>query len=98
MRLALLVFIVFSYGCVSSKVFDGGSNQVLQNYSEISFEDIDLNEDGNITSAEVSTFNKNSPRSSSTAVSAPIWTTIAIIALTLIMCAASALIRCNRSE
>ena len=98
MKLILLVFIAFSYGCISSRVFNGEPNQALQNYSEISFDDIDLDEDGNITSTEVNAFNKNSTRSSSTVISAPIWTTIAIISLTLIMCAVSSVIRCNRSE
>jgi len=68
-------------------------------FSDVTFEDIDLNEDGEITNTEVRNFSEKAAiESSEPQVTAPIWATIGIVVLTLVMCALSAVIKCNKSE
>ena len=66
---------------------------------DITFEKIDLNEDGDITKTEVDQFSSNiSSRSVGPELSLPIWATVGIVILTLIMCVVSTFMRCNKSE
>ena len=85
---------------MSSKTFKHSRNPPSPpTFSEVTFEDIDLNEDGNISKTEVKNFSeKAAAESLSPQISAPIWATIGIVVLTLVMCVLSAVIKCNKSE
>lgn len=93
----LLILILFFAGCVSMpKPKAIVSSPVVE---QITFDEIDLNEDGDITETEVKQFNKNiSALSNQPQLSLPIWATAGIILLTLVMCAVSTFMRCNKSE
>ena len=98
----LLILLLLTLGaCMSSPLINkkNTSNPVVVQNEDIEFEDIDLNEDGNISRQEVKVFNKSSKtQSAAYETSAPIWVTVGIISLTLVMCLVSALIKCNKSE
>lgn len=67
---------------------------------EVTFDDLDIDEDGNVTKAEIKNYNKtmNLKPSFGQNISAPVWATIGIAASTLVMCLVSTLVRCNKSE
>ena len=97
MKYLILIFLLFS-GCMT-KSFKNSKINPSPDYSELSFETLDLNEDGNISKTEVKNFSEKAIiDSSKPEVSAPIWATIGIVVLTLIMCLLSAIIKCNKSE
>lgn len=101
MKALLIIGVLTISGCMSSKTFDKRHTSFppAPLYSEVTFEDIDLNEDGNITEAEVKNFsNIASSESVGPNISPAIWATIGIVVLTLIMCIISAIIKCNKSE
>jgi hypothetical protein len=98
MNKALLIFLLLFSGCGTATRIKS-VNSPPPSFVHIKFEDIDLNEDGNITSTEVSTFSeRESLRRPKPEISAPIWATIGIAGTTLVMCVLSALIRCSKSE
>tara|TARA_Y100000994_G_C15270827_1_gene266980 strand:+ start:29 stop:334 length:306 start_codon:yes stop_codon:yes gene_type:complete len=98
----LLILLLFTFGgCMSGSIINkkNDSNPIVIQKEDIEFEDIDLNEDGDISRQEVKVFNKsNKTQSAAYETSAPIWVTVGIISLTLVMCLVSALIKCNKSE
>ncbi len=88
-------------GCMSSPVINqkNSPNPIVVERGDVKFEDIDLDEDGDISRAEVKVFNESTKKQSAAyETSAPIWITVGIISLTLLMCLVSALIKCNKSE
>lgn len=101
MKNFLTLFVLFFSGCVSTPLIDqkNSSNPITIERRDVEFEDIDLDEDGNISRAEVEVFSQSAKNQSSLyEQSAPIWITVGIISLTLLMCVSSALIKCNKSE
>lgn len=100
MKLAFL-FLIFlmSSGCVSKYIPRSNPTEAV-NKIDVTFEKLDLNEDGDVTEVEVKNFNEsiNKQTSNSKNISAPIWATIGIILSTLIMCIASSVLKCRKSE
>ena len=98
MKTYLVIIILTLSGCVSSKTFERQVNNP-PTYSQVTFDDIDLNEDGNITETEVRNFSQiASSESVGPTIGPAIWATIGIVVLTLIMCIISAIVKCNKSE
>ena len=101
MKKLLILFVLFFSGCVSTPLLNQKSspNPIIVERQDVEFEDIDLDEDGDISRAEVKAFNQSAKSQSPVyEQSAPIWITVGIISLTLLMCISSALIKCNKSE
>lgn len=100
MKPFLLLLLFLLSGCMSGKSFiNPNSPPQPPVFSDVTFQDIDLNEDGKITDIEVKNFSEKAAiESSAPQVTAPIWATIGIVVLTLIMCLLSAIIKCNKSE
>lgn len=102
MKKWIFIALFIMTGCMSSPVLNNGSARNLgpstQVY-DIEFDDIDINQDGNISQSEIKVLReKVNSKTSKYETSTPMWTTIGIILLTLVMCITSALVRCNKSE
>ena len=86
-------------GCVSSKHHRTNTNIPSVQPVPVEFEDLDLNEDGDVSVSEVKKFNEMS-RQSSPAVEtrSPTIITVSILGATLLMCLLCAIMKCKKSE
>ena len=98
-QLLFLCMLCFS-GCLSSYKTLNNPSAVSPSEIEITFENLDLNQDGNVSEIEVANFNElsNSNKSGAYQVYGPAWVMLGIVVATVSMCAMSALIKCNKSE
>lgn len=99
MRL-LLISLLLLAGCISpSKIVRHSPEPPLRQFTPIDFEELDTDSNGDISKKEIKQFNeKSSAGINSPETYAPIWTTVGIITLTMIMCGLAAIFKCKRSE
>ena len=99
MKISYILIILLMCGCYSSlsnkgKVKNPPSISIVQIPD---FEDVDENRDGNLSKKEFEAIS-SSVESSNYSVKGPILVMSIIAGATLIMCAASSFLKCNRSE
>lgn len=96
MRKILILLLLALSSCISTK---NKANPVMVKQEAVQFENIDLDSDGEISKKEIDVFNKFSLNKNSTyETKAPIWITVGIIFLTLLMCLVSSWVKCSKSE
>jgi len=98
MKALMLFSVLLLSGCMSKYIAEKDINQPAIAHVDLTFEDLDLNEDGNVSAVEVKNFNEKIKVQSTRQVSGPIWVMFGIVAATVTMCVISALIKCNKSE
>lgn len=91
----LIIAIFLFAGCISSRPDNANINIAQQ----VEFQDLDLNEDGDVSVNEVKKFNEMQSSSSNLIESkAPAIITICILSATLLMCLVCAIMKCKKSE
>ena len=96
----LLISLLLLAGCMSpSRMVRHSPAPPIKQFTPIDFKDLDADNDGDISKKEIKEFNdKSSAEINSLETYAPIWTTVGIIALTMIMCSLAAVFKCKKSE